>query len=62
MVIGKAATASPKQLAIHLALSAASSLAPSGEFNVEALTQQAQSLLPPGTELPSEFDYTAAEM
>lgn len=63
--LGEAATTSPKQLAIHLALSAASSLASSEEpvdFTVEALTQQAQSLLPSGTKLPSEFDYTAAEI
>ncbi len=62
--------ASPKQLAIHLALSAASSLAsknptPQGSIpalTVEALTQEAQTLLPPGTELPEEFEYTVGEM
>jgi len=66
--VGEAATASPKQLAIHLALSAASSLASKTcpeelpAFTIEALTQEAQSLLPLGTELPQEFEYTAAEM
>jgi amyloid beta precursor protein binding protein 1 len=69
--VGDATTASPKQLAIHLALSAASCLAskapatPEGElpvFTIEALTQEAQSLLPPGTELPEEFEYTGGEM
>lgn len=64
------AAASPKQLAIHLALSAASSLesknpTPQGSipvFTIEALTQEAQSLLPPGTELPEEFEHTVGEM
>lgn len=68
IALGEAATASPKQLAIHLALSAASSLASKTcpeelpAFTIEALTQEAQSLLPLGTELPQEFEYTAAEI
>ncbi|KXN85116.1 NEDD8-activating enzyme E1 regulatory subunit [Leucoagaricus sp. SymC.cos] len=69
--LGNAAAVSPKQLAIHLALSAASSLAssapatPEGElpvFTVEALRQEAQSLLSPGTELPEEFEHTGGEL
>ncbi|KAJ3565311.1 hypothetical protein NP233_g7710 [Leucocoprinus birnbaumii] len=69
--LGNAATTAPKQLAIHLALSAASCLAsktpaPSaGEipvFTIEALTQEAQSLLPPGVALPEEFEYTGGEI
>lgn len=66
-----AVTTSPKQLAIHLALSAASSLASKtptpaqGEipvYTVEALAQEALSLLEPGAELPEDFGYTVGEM
>jgi amyloid beta precursor protein binding protein 1 len=65
-----ALTSSPKALAIHLALSAASSLASKcpiapGEipaFTVEAISREARSVLPPGVALPTEFEDMAGEM
>ncbi|KAF7760205.1 hypothetical protein Agabi119p4_10881 [Agaricus bisporus var. burnettii] len=65
-----ALASSPKALAIHLALSAASSLAskspsPPGEipsFTVEDISQEARSLLPSGVSLPTEFEDMAGEI
>ena len=59
---------SPKQVAIHLALSAYASLSKKQKPNtplaltVESLMAAAQSLLPPGTTLPEEFDYAVGEV
>ena len=59
---------SPKQLAIHLALSAYASLSNKQQPNaplaltVESLTAEAQTLLPPGTTLPEEFEYAIGEV
>ena len=58
----------PKQVAIHLALSAYSSLLKKQRPNsplaltVESVTSEAQNLLPPGTTLPEEFEYTVGEV
>ena len=59
---------SPKQVAIHLALSAYASLTKKQQPNrplaltVESLMAEAQILLPPGAILPEEFDYTVGEV
>ena len=59
---------SPKQVAIHLALSAYASLAKKQRPNaplalsVASLTAEAQSLLPPSTTLPEEFEYAVGEV
>ncbi|KAF8996001.1 hypothetical protein BDQ17DRAFT_1310631 [Cyathus striatus] len=58
----------PKQLSIHLSLSALSSLAkkqqPGAPFTptLEELTAEAQALLPVGTELPDEFGDAVGEV
>ncbi|KAF8178494.1 hypothetical protein BJ912DRAFT_664925 [Pholiota molesta] len=58
----------PKQLAMHLALTALSSFAAKRQPGtplaptVEALTSEAQALFPPGTELPDEFDDAVGEV
>ena len=55
-------------MAIHLALSAYASLSKKQQPNaplaltVESLTAEAQSLLPPSTTLPEEFQYTVGEV
>jgi hypothetical protein len=59
---------SPKQVAIHLALSAYASLSKKQLPNaplvltVESLMAEAQILLPPGGTLPEEFEYTVGEV
>jgi hypothetical protein len=59
---------SPKQVAIHLALSAYSSLSKKQQPNsplaltVESLTAEARILLPPSTTLPEEFEYAVGEV
>jgi hypothetical protein len=59
---------SPKQAAIHLALSAYALLSKKQQPNsplalsVESLTAEAQTLLPPSTTLPEEFDYAVGEV
>ena len=60
---------SPKQVAIHLALSAYASLSKKKQLpnaplalTVESLTAEAQILLPPGGTLPEEFEYTVGEV
>ena len=59
---------SPKQVAIHLALSAYASLSKKQQPNsplaltVESLTAEAQILLPPSTTLPEEFEYAVGEV
>jgi NEDD8-activating enzyme E1 regulatory subunit len=60
---------SPKQVAIHLALSAYASLSKKQQqpnrplaLTVESLMAEAQILLPPGTTLPEEFEYTVGEV
>ncbi|RDB30881.1 NEDD8-activating enzyme E1 regulatory subunit [Hypsizygus marmoreus] len=60
----KALATTPKELAIHLSLSALASISAKHEpaITVEALTAEAQALLPPGTELPDEFDDAVGEI
>ena len=59
---------SPKQVAIHLALSAYASLSNKQQPNaplaltIESLMAEAQILLPPRTTLPEEFEYTVGEV
>jgi len=59
---------SPKQVAIHLALSAYASLSKKQQPNaplaltVESLTAEVQNLLPPSTTLPEEFEYAVGEV
>ena len=59
---------SPKQVAIHLALSAYASLSKKNQPNrplaltVESLMAEAQILLPRGATLPEEFEYTVGEV
>ncbi|KAF8908198.1 hypothetical protein CPB84DRAFT_1767560 [Gymnopilus junonius] len=58
----------PKQLSTHLALTALTSLAAKNQPNapltptVEDLTAEAQTLLPPGTDLPDEFPDAVGEV
>ncbi|KDR70143.1 hypothetical protein GALMADRAFT_254985 [Galerina marginata CBS 339.88] len=58
----------PKQLATHLALTALSALATKHQPNapltptVEALTAEAQALLPPDTDLPEDFENSVGEV
>ena len=59
---------SPKQVAVHLTLSAYASLSKKQllsrplALTVESLTAEAQILLPPGATLPEEFEYTVGEV
>lgn len=59
---------SPKQLVIHLVMSAYASLSKKQQPNapltltVESLTAEAQTLLPPDTILPEEFEYVVGEV
>lgn len=57
---------SPKQVAIHFALSAYASLSKKPNaplaLTVESLTAEARTLLPPSTTLPEEFEYAVGEM
>jgi len=59
---------SSKQVAIHLALSAYALLSKKQQphfplaLTVESLTAEAQSLLPPSTTLPEEFEYAVGEV
>ena len=56
---------SPKQVAIHLALSAYASLSKKQKSNVALtveFTAEAQSLLPLSTTLPEEFEYAVGEV
>ncbi|GLB41190.1 putative regulatory subunit of the dimeric UBA3-ULA1 E1 enzyme [Lyophyllum shimeji] len=60
-----ALASAPKQTAIHLSLSALSSLAvkrPGVAPDVEALTAEAEALLPPGSVLPDEFPDAVGEV
>jgi len=60
-----AVASSPKQAAIHLSLSALSvfnTKQPGVAPTLEALTEEAQALLPDGTELPEEFSDAVGEM
>ena len=63
-----AISTSSKQVAIHLALSAYASLSKKQQSNaplaltIESLMAEAQILLPPGTTLPEEFEYTVGEV
>lgn len=64
--IVQAIQTSSKQLAVHLALSALSNFTAkaktSGQtLSVEAVTAEAQKLLPEGTELPDEFEDCVGE-
>lgn len=67
-LLAAAIETSPKQIAIHLALSAYASLSRKQQPNtplaltVESLTAEAQTLLPLGTILPEEFEYTVGEV
>lgn len=63
--IANAISTSPKQVAIHLALSAQTALStkqPGVAPTVQALTSEAQALLPQGTMLPEEFSDAVGEM
>ncbi|KAF8965437.1 hypothetical protein BDZ97DRAFT_1918283 [Flammula alnicola] len=66
--LASAIETAPKQLATHLALTALSSFAskqqPSAPLTptLEALTAEAQTLLPPGTDLPDEFGDSVGEI
>ncbi|KIM43435.1 hypothetical protein M413DRAFT_18011 [Hebeloma cylindrosporum] len=66
--LANAVETAPKQLATHLALTALSSFATKQQPNapltptMEALTNEALALLPPGTELPEEFEAAVGEV
>ncbi|KAG5650239.1 hypothetical protein H0H81_000203 [Sphagnurus paluster] len=63
--LGNALTSSPKQTAIHLSLSALSSLnvkQPGIAPTIEALTTEAQALLPAGNALPDDFPDAVGEI
>ncbi|KAF5381797.1 hypothetical protein D9615_005556 [Tricholomella constricta] len=64
-LLANAIASSPKQTAIHMSLSALSALnvkQPTTAPTVEALTAEAQALLPPGTTLPDEFSDAVGEI
>ncbi|KAF9043093.1 hypothetical protein BJ165DRAFT_1348611 [Panaeolus papilionaceus] len=64
----KGGEATPKELAVHLALSALSSVIEKSQPGapltptVEALTEEAQALLPAGASLPEEFENAVGEI
>lgn len=68
MRVANAVETAPKQLATHLALTALSSFATKQQHNapltptMQALTGEALALLPPGTELPEDFEAAVGEV
>ena len=65
LTLVNAVASSPKPAAIHLSLSALSvfnTKQPGVAPTLEALTEEAQALLPDGTELPEEFPDAVGEM
>jgi len=68
LYVANAVETAPKQLATHLALTALSSFATKQQPNapltptMEALTSEALFLLPPGTELPEDFEASVGEV
>jgi hypothetical protein len=66
--VANAIETAPKQLATHLALTALSSFATKQQPNapltptMDALTSEALALLPPGTELPEDFEAAVGEV
>lgn len=65
LLLANAVATSPKQVSIHLSLSALSTLnvkQPGVAPTIESLTSVAQALLPSGIELPEEFPDAVGEM
>ena len=68
MCVANAVETAPKPLATHIALTALASFATKQQANapltptMEALTSEALALLPPGAELPEDFEAAVGEV